>query len=61
MKLGKIIRAKHTIQTPDSFDIDEIFNDCITNHKQKFHLYPVIYDFLLVFDREISPYFISDL
>ena len=30
----KYIRTKHTIKNPNFFDIDKIFNDCITNHKK---------------------------
>ena len=32
----KSIRIKHVIQNPDFFDIDEIFNEYITKHNEKF-------------------------
>ena len=28
-------KTKHTLENPDFFDIDEIFNDSITNHYKK--------------------------
>ena len=31
----KCFRIKHTIKNPIIFDIEKIFNDCITNHIRK--------------------------
>ena len=47
----KCNQKTHTIGNPDFFDIDKIFIDFITNHNKKFDLYPVICDFLLVFNN----------
>ena len=33
-KLEKCIRIKHTIENPDFFDLYEVFNNYITNHKK---------------------------
>ena len=49
------LQIKHTIENPEFFDIDEIFNCYITNHNKKFHLYLAKGDFKLVLDGEFSP------
>ena len=52
IEFKKCIRINHTIQNPDFFDIDEIFNGYILNHNKKFDSYLVKNDFKLVFDGE---------
>ena len=34
----KCIQTKHTIQNPDFFDLEEIFNNYTTNHNRKVDL-----------------------
>ena len=48
-EFDKCIRTNHTIENPDFFDIDSIFNKYITNHNEKFDLYLVKCDFELGF------------
>ena len=48
----KVYEKNHTIENPDSFDLDERFKHYISNHNKKFDLYLVKYDFKLVFDNE---------
>ena len=55
----KIIRINYTIQNPNFFDVDKLFNDFITNHKKKFELYLVRADFKLDFDN-FTPQIITD-
>ena len=50
-----------TIQNPHFFDIDEIFNEYITNHSKKFEIYLVVYDFKLISDDVFSQRFASEL
>ena len=33
-KLAKCTQVKHTVKTPDFFEMEEIFNDYISNHKK---------------------------
>ena len=42
--LDKSIRMKQTIANLDSFDMDKLFNDVITNHNKKVDLNHVKYD-----------------
>ena len=41
IEFDKCINIKHTIENPNFFDIDEIFDVYITNHNKKFDLYLV--------------------
>ena len=35
----KYIQTKHTIKNPNSFEIDKISNDYITNHNKKYYCF----------------------
>ena len=56
LSLNNANGKKNTIQNPDSFDIDGIFNEYIKNHNKKFELYLVKYDFELIFESDFSPH-----
>ena len=57
----KCTRTKHTNQSPDFFDVDSIFHEDITNHKENFGFYFNKYDFKLNFGEEFSPHFKTEL
>ena len=54
MNSKKYIRTKHTITNPNFFDIDIIFNDYITNHNKKNHLFLIKGDYKLIFNNDFS-------
>ena len=60
-RFEQCIRKKHTIQKPENFDIDEVFNEYITSHNKKLESYLGIIDFKLIFHHELSPQITSDL
>ena len=51
----KCLCKKHTIENTNFFDVDDLFNEYITNHNQKFDLYVNKFDFILFFDIEFYP------
>ena len=55
------IQTKHKIESLDIFDIDEIFNEYITDHKKKFNWCLFRIDFTLVFDGELYPHIQTEL
>ena len=55
----KSIRINHSIENPNVFDIDKIFNDYITNHKKKFDFCLFKCDYKLVFNN-ITPHIKTD-
>ena len=59
-EVEKFIRLKHTISSPNTFDIDEIFNEYNTKNK-KIDLYLAKKEFILIFDKEFYPPIKSDL
>ena len=60
-ELEECIRRKHTMGSPYFFDIDSIFNNCITNHNQKVVMYLAKQDFKSVFVGEFYPQIKSEL
>ena len=52
-ELEKCIRINNAIKTPDFFEVDQIFNEEVTNHKKKFNLFLVKY---VVFDGKFYPH-----
>ena len=55
------IHSKHTIESSSFFDIDEIFNEYVSNHNRNIVLYIVKYNFKLVFYNEFYPLVKSEL
>ena len=53
-EFNECIEIKHTIENPDFFDIDEIFDDYNLCQIKKIDSYLVKYDFNLVLENEIS-------
>ena len=47
-KAEKPFRIKHTIENPESFVIDKLSNDYITNHNKKYNLFRVKCDFKIL-------------
>ena len=60
-ELDKFIPIKHTTKNPHFFDVDETFNEHITNHNNKTDLYLVKIDFISVFDNNFYPHINSEL
>ena len=60
-ELVECVLKRHTISKPDFFDIDESFNNYITNHIKKNDLYLVKCDFKIVFGKELYPHIESHL
>ena len=54
--LKKCNHIKHTIKNPNFFDIAETFKVFINSHTEKFDLYLIKYDLMLVFDNEFYPH-----
>ena len=57
----KCMKTKHNIENSHFFDIDEVFNDYITNHNKINDLYLVRYDFNLFCIKVFYPHIESDL
>ena len=51
----KNLHEKKTIKNPNFFDIDEIFNEYVTNQNEKSDLYIVKCDFEMVFHETFHP------
>ena len=60
-ELVECVPKRHTIPEPDFFDIDESFNNYITNHIKKIDVYLVKCDFKIVFGKELYPHIKSHL
>ena len=56
----KFIRINHTIQNPNLFDVDKLYNDYIINHVRKFDLYLVVADFKREFDKDLNAHITTD-
>ena len=52
IELEKFIPINHAIENLDFFDIDDLFNDYITNHNKNIDINLVNCDFKLVFNNE---------
>ena len=57
-KLNQIV---YTIKNPNSFDVDNLFNDLIINHIKKFDLYLDKVDFKLDFDNNLEAHIKTDI
>ena len=53
-KYEEYIQINYTINNPNFFDADKIFNNYITNHNKKFELYLVTADFNLYFHNDLN-------
>ena len=50
------MRIKHTIQSPDFFDIDSIFDKNITNRNKQIELYLAVSEIILVSIKKRIPH-----
>ena len=54
------MRKKHSIETPNRLNVDEIFNEHIQGHNKKSDLCLVTYDFNLIYDKKSSHFSLAN-
>ena len=47
-------RIKYTIKNPNFFAVDQIANDYFNKHNEKYSLFLIKCDFILIFDSDVS-------
>ena len=60
-ELEKSFCIIHSIENPEFFNVDDLYNDFINNHNKKYYFYNVKCNFNFIFDNIFLPCIESDL